>query len=46
MEPNFCKNLAEMGSKVLREALIKNPATFVSQEFGPRTAAKIIMEKY
>ena len=42
MEPNFCKNLAEMGSKVL----IKNPATFVSQEFGPRTAEKIIMEKY
>ena len=48
MEPNFCKNLAEMGSKVLRglNLLIKNPATFISQEFGPRTAAKIIMEKY
>ena len=28
------------------EASIKNPATFVSQEFSPRTAAKIMMEKY
>ena len=28
------------------EALIKNPATFISQEFRPLTATKIIMEKY
>ena len=26
--------------------IFKNPVAFVSQEFSPRTAAKIIMEKY
>ena len=36
---------AEMGSKFL-EALIKNPALLVSQEFSLLTAAKGIMEKY
>ena len=40
MEPNFWPKWAQ---KYL-EASIKNLATFVSQEFSPRTAAKIIME--
>ena len=43
--PHFAKILAEKGSKMF-EGLNKNPATFVSQEFSPRTAAKGIMEKY
>ena len=49
MEPNLWPHFAKIGKKRAQkclEALIKNPATFVSPEFSPRTAAKGIMEKY
>ena len=35
-----------MGSKMFGGLNKKNPATLASQEFSPRTALKIIMEKY